>query len=124
MYWIDAWLITAGTNAGVVKEVGEALSNYRYKNKKHGLDVPCIGIASWGYTAGNEKLVTQSTNHCINTTSTRGTRLFTRSTQNQTINAASMVSWIICLIKKQNTLLFVKLNLGHRWSILCSKLCC
>ncbi|CAF1637673.1 unnamed protein product, partial [Adineta ricciae] len=47
-----AWLITAGTNAGVVKEVGEALNNYRYKNEKHGLDVPCIGIGSWGYTAG------------------------------------------------------------------------
>ncbi|CAF1297531.1 unnamed protein product, partial [Didymodactylos carnosus] len=49
----NAWIITAGTNIGVVKEVGEALNNYRYKNKKQGLDVPCIGICSWGYTAGN-----------------------------------------------------------------------
>ncbi|CAF4299808.1 unnamed protein product, partial [Adineta steineri] len=52
----NAWLITAGTNTGVVKEVGEALNNYRYKNRKHGLDVTCIGIGSWGYTAGNEQL--------------------------------------------------------------------
>jgi len=54
--FIDAWLITGGTNAGVVKEVGEALNHYRYKNLQHGLDVPCIGICSWQYTAGNEQL--------------------------------------------------------------------
>ena len=53
---IDAWLITAGTNVGVVKLVGEALNNYRYKNHKHGLDVPCIGICTWEYTAGSELL--------------------------------------------------------------------
>lgn len=41
---------------GVVKEVGEALNNYRYKNHKHGLDVPCIGICSWEYIAGTEQL--------------------------------------------------------------------
>ncbi|UJR11714.1 hypothetical protein I4U23_015895 [Adineta vaga] len=52
----NAWLITAGTNAGVVKVVGEALNNYRYKNRKQGLDVPCIGIGTWKYTAGNEQL--------------------------------------------------------------------
>ncbi|CAF4895084.1 unnamed protein product, partial [Rotaria sp. Silwood2] len=34
----NAWLITAGTNAGVVKEVGEALNKYRYKKRKNGLD--------------------------------------------------------------------------------------
>ncbi len=53
---LDAWIITAGTNAGVVKEVGEALNKYRYKNQVDGLDIPCIGIASWGYTAGNNQL--------------------------------------------------------------------
>jgi hypothetical protein len=54
--FIDAWMITTGTNAGVVKEVGEALNKYRYRNQKDGLDIPCIGIASWGYTAGKEQL--------------------------------------------------------------------
>ncbi len=53
---IEAWLITAGTNAGVIKEVGKALNNYRYKNRKHALDVPCIGIGSWKHTAGSEQL--------------------------------------------------------------------
>ena len=53
---IDAWIITAGTNAGVVKEVGDALNKYRYKNQTDGLDIPCIGIGSWGYTTANEQL--------------------------------------------------------------------
>ncbi len=55
-YFLDAWIITQGTNAGVVKEVGEALNKYRYTNQKDGLDIPCIGIASWGYTAGKDQL--------------------------------------------------------------------
>ena len=56
LFYLDAWVITAGTNEGVVKVVGEALKNYRYKSRKHSLDVPCIGIGSWKYTAGNEQL--------------------------------------------------------------------
>lgn len=52
----DAWLITSGTNTGIVKEVGQALNNYRYKSHKHGLEVPCIGIGNWQCTAGREQL--------------------------------------------------------------------
>jgi hypothetical protein len=40
----------------VIKEVGKALNNYRYKNRKHALEVPCIGIGSWKHTAGVEQL--------------------------------------------------------------------
>lgn len=54
--FIDAWIITAGTNAGVVKEVGGALNKYRYKNRTDGVEIPCIGIGSWGYTAGKDQL--------------------------------------------------------------------
>ena len=36
--------------------MGKALHNYRYKNRKHALDVPCIGIGSWKHTAGTEQL--------------------------------------------------------------------
>jgi hypothetical protein len=64
---LDAWLITAGTNTGVVREVGEALNNYRYKNRKHGLDVPCIGIGCWGYTAGNDQLETATVSSPVTT---------------------------------------------------------
>ena len=52
----DAWIITAGTDAGVVREVGQAINKYRYKSQKDGVDIPCIGIASWGYTAGKDQL--------------------------------------------------------------------
>jgi hypothetical protein len=41
---------------GVVKEVGEALNNYRYKHRTHGLVVPCIGICTWEYIAGSDQL--------------------------------------------------------------------
>ena len=34
-----AWVITGGTNTGVMKYVGDAL---------HGSNRPCIGIATWG----------------------------------------------------------------------------
>ncbi|CAF0772753.1 unnamed protein product [Adineta ricciae] len=63
----DAWIITAGTNAGVVKGVGEALNNYRYKNRRNGLDVPCIGIGTWKYTAGNDQLVRPVVDSSVNT---------------------------------------------------------
>ena len=86
----DAWLITAGTNAGVVKEVGEALSNYRYKNHKQGFDVPCIGIGSWGYTAGNEQLEGQPI-ASKNRTANRLTSRFTNKSA-QTVDALHMVS--------------------------------
>ncbi|CAF0941798.1 unnamed protein product [Adineta steineri] len=52
----NAWLITTGAKVGVVKEVGEALNNYRYKSHKHVLDVPCIGICMWENINGNEQL--------------------------------------------------------------------
>ncbi|CAF1166712.1 unnamed protein product [Adineta ricciae] len=87
----NAWLITAGTNAGVVKEVGEALNNYRYKNEKHGLDVPCIGIGSWGYTAGNELLSKPAS---IWPTSmngySKGSHLLMKSMRSQSLDAIHM----------------------------------
>jgi hypothetical protein len=49
-------LITTGTNIGIAKEVGEALTNYRYTTHKRVLDVPCIGICPWKYISGNEQL--------------------------------------------------------------------
>ncbi|CAF1144352.1 unnamed protein product [Rotaria sordida] len=79
----DAWLITAGTNIGVAKEVGEAVNYCRYNNRKHGLDVPCIGIASWGYTAGNKQLDNQSTHSLMNTSDTTTIRSPSKPSQNQ-----------------------------------------
>ncbi|CAF3943375.1 unnamed protein product [Rotaria sordida] len=86
----NAWLITAGTNAGVVKEVGEALNNYRYKNRKHILDIPCIGIGSWGYTAGNDQFDGQPRNFPINESNTKRTRSFIRDYQKRKDHSVPM----------------------------------
>ncbi|UJR27965.1 hypothetical protein I4U23_009223 [Adineta vaga] len=86
----NAWLITAGTNAGVVKEVGEALNNYRYKNQKHGLDIPCIGIGSWGYTAGNEQLDDKTNSMLTNINSSKSSRSLTKQSVNTGVNAVRM----------------------------------
>ncbi|CAF4351605.1 unnamed protein product, partial [Rotaria sordida] len=72
-----------GTNIGVAKEVGEAVNYCRYNNRKHGLDVPCIGIASWGYTAGNKQLDNQSTHSLMNTSDTTTIRSPSKPSQNQ-----------------------------------------
>jgi hypothetical protein len=90
--FLDAWLITAGTNAGVVKEVGGALNNYRYKNQKGGLDIPCIGIGSWGYTAGNDQLDDQPDVISAPMNSMKGTRSYLKQNQNQTVHSIRMVS--------------------------------
>lgn len=98
----DAWLITAGTDAGVVKEVGQALSNYRYKNRKQGLDVTCIGIGSWGYTAGNEQLQQTVVPPSMDSSEGRARHPFRRSHQNQTVQNLGMVSQVIERKKKRN----------------------
>ena len=79
-----------------MKEVGEALSNYRYKNEKHGLDVPCIGIGSWGYTAGNE-LLSKPANALPTSMNgyAKGSHLLMKSMRSQTLDAVHMVSWKI-----------------------------
>ncbi|CAF1368298.1 unnamed protein product [Rotaria sordida] len=86
----NAWLITAGTNAGVVKEVGEALNNYRYKNRKRELEVPCIGIGSWGYTAGNDQLDKQPSNISANVSNTKRKDSYTKHHQNQEAHSIHM----------------------------------
>ncbi|CAF1313817.1 unnamed protein product [Didymodactylos carnosus] len=52
----DAWIITGGTNSGVMKEVGDAIDKYRYKNTKKRSEIPCIAISSWHYTTDVEDL--------------------------------------------------------------------
>jgi hypothetical protein len=52
IFFIDAWVVTGGTYAGVMKEVGDAVDKRRYKNTKTPSKVQCIGIASWYYTTG------------------------------------------------------------------------
>lgn len=113
-------MITAGTNAGVVKEVGEALSNYRYKNRKHGFDVPCIGIGSWGYTASNELLADNPVCAYPNGVYEKSANSFTHS-QNEMILPMSTVSRKISLLYNM-TFLSVLINLGCKHAMCNSKL--
>ncbi|CAF5002219.1 unnamed protein product [Rotaria sp. Silwood1] len=86
----NAWLITSGTNAGVVEKVGEAINYCRYNNRKNALDIPCIGIASWGYIAENEQLDNKRTRSLINVTNTRSIRSFSKRFQHQAVEYISM----------------------------------
>lgn len=45
----NAWIVTGGTDTGVMKLVGEAVRDYQ-------ADVPCIGVATWGVVHGREQL--------------------------------------------------------------------
>ena len=67
------------------------MNNYRYKNQKHGLDVPCIGIGSWGYTAGKEQLGDRANQLAINESS-KSTRTMLKSQQSGNVAAVRMVS--------------------------------
>ncbi|CAF2618853.1 unnamed protein product [Rotaria sp. Silwood2] len=58
--WIDAWVFTGGTYAGVMKDVGEAFEKWIYKSSsvdKTHTRVPVIGIASWYYTTNYKQLI-------------------------------------------------------------------
>ncbi|CAF1045650.1 unnamed protein product, partial [Didymodactylos carnosus] len=52
----DAWIITSGTNSGVMKEVGDAVDNYRYEITKRLKSIACIGITSWYFITDYEQL--------------------------------------------------------------------
>lgn len=45
----NAWLVTGGTDTGVMKLVGEAVREYQ-------ANVPCIGVTAWGAVHGREQL--------------------------------------------------------------------
>ena len=48
-----AWIVTGGTNAGVMKHVGEAVRDYGLTADGR---VICIGIAPWGCVQNREEL--------------------------------------------------------------------
>ena len=49
-----AWIITGGTNSGVMKLVGEAVAD---ELDKYNLNLPVIGIATWGKVFMREKFI-------------------------------------------------------------------
>ncbi|XP_012554388.2 transient receptor potential cation channel subfamily M member 1 isoform X1 [Hydra vulgaris] len=63
-----AWVITGGTNTGVMKHVGEAL---------HGSSKACIGIATWGIVTNAKKLIN------LDNTQTYSSKLYSANTEYQ-----------------------------------------
>ena len=46
---LDAWIITGGTNVGVMKYVGTAISDYDQAKRQGKKDnIVTIGVATWG----------------------------------------------------------------------------
>ncbi|RVE58090.1 hypothetical protein OJAV_G00205850 [Oryzias javanicus] len=53
-----AWIITGGTNAGVMKHVGQAVRDYALSNSMQG-QIVAIGVATWGVIHNREALISQ-----------------------------------------------------------------
>ncbi|XP_033642515.1 transient receptor potential cation channel subfamily M member 1-like [Asterias rubens] len=49
----DAWILTGGTNTGVMKHVGKALREHTLRSKHK---IHAIGVVSWGIVVGNSEL--------------------------------------------------------------------
>ena len=55
----DAWIVTGGTNAGVMKFVGEAVSEYMQTQGVIEKPIVALGIATWGIVDNKAALVDQ-----------------------------------------------------------------
>ena len=53
-----AWIVTGGTNTGVMKHVGEAVRDYGLTTTT-GAPVVAIGVATWGCIHKKKELVSQ-----------------------------------------------------------------
>lgn len=51
-----AWIITSGINTGIIRLVGEAVSEELYKNNS---SLTVLGIATWGKIAYRDELKTE-----------------------------------------------------------------
>lgn len=57
----DSWVITAGTNAGVMKETGDLISMPDYVlNTKNPYEAVVIGIAPWWRIHNRESIVEEA----------------------------------------------------------------
>uniref|UniRef100_A0A3P9PMV4 TRPM SLOG domain-containing protein n=1 Tax=Poecilia reticulata TaxID=8081 RepID=A0A3P9PMV4_POERE len=53
-----AWIITGGTNVGVMRHVGQAVKDFALSNTKQ-KEIAAIGVAPWGAIHNREKLVNE-----------------------------------------------------------------
>ena len=57
MYFVDAWIVTGGTNAGVMQLVGGAVKNYMDTHGAVEKEIVALGIVPWGVVHDKEKLI-------------------------------------------------------------------
>ena len=55
--YIDAWIVTGGTRAGVMEIVGETILDYMLQTGGTQKRITALGIASWGFVANKQALV-------------------------------------------------------------------
>ena len=58
--WIvfaGAWIISGGTNTGVMKIVGEAVNDYQMTSASSDQKIVALGIATWGIINNKKALV-------------------------------------------------------------------
>jgi len=86
-----AWIITGGTNAGVMRLVGEAVAE-EYPKYSSDTELTVLGIATWGKIAMREKL-----EKAVKTLSDKTTETNVK-TKNKFINLAIFLSLILHFI--------------------------
>lgn len=69
---IGAWIITGGSHAGVMKQVGEAVRDFCMGNANKKNEIVTIGIATWGIVHNRNSLIstTVSINFYVFTSNT------------------------------------------------------
>lgn len=55
--FVDAWIVTGGTNTGVMEIVGDAVHDYMLQMGVSGRRIVVLGIATWGFVANKASLV-------------------------------------------------------------------
>ena len=58
----DAWIVTGGTNAGVMQLVGEAVKDYMVTQGAVEKEIVALGIVPWGVVYNKEVLVDEVKN--------------------------------------------------------------
>lgn len=52
-----AWIITGGSHAGVMKQVGEAVRDFTLSSSHNEGEVVTVGVATWGTVHNREDLI-------------------------------------------------------------------
>ena len=58
--WLGAWIVTGGTNAGIMKLCGEAVHDYILAHGERDNSVVTIGVATWGIITNRKQLISGS----------------------------------------------------------------